>query len=340
MEVFRLLSQDITHDILKILSQNNSTKEQLILLLHTPEEKIKDALNSLLDAGLIKRDGIYYITCSETIENTVAKLMRYCSPKSEEDGGPYRLDTKESLEKYFLINQRNETYHASFERELAFYESVRSGNLESVKTLYTKLGGEGFGMLSADPLRNLKYHLVVSIAMITRFCINGGMLPEKAYCLSDTYVMKTDECKSREEIDEVHYEMTIDFTRRMRQIQNRRIYSKPIINSLDYISDNLHNRILIQDVADFLSLSVPYFSRLFKEEIGFTFSEYVTVKKIEVAANMLQFSDYSAVEISNLFNFSSHSYFIKVFKKHMGMTPKEYRRNYYTVGWMNDRLTR
>ena len=192
--------------------------------------------------------------------------------------------------------------------------------------------------MSNDSLRNLKYHLVVTIAMITRFCINGGMPPEKAYDLSDVYVLKTDECKSREEIDEVHYEATTDFTRRMRQLQNRRIYSKPIINALDYISDSLHNRILIQEVADFLSLSVPYFSRLFKAEIGLTFSEYVTVKKIEAAANMLQFSDYSAMEISDIFNFSSHSYFIKVFKKHIGLTPKEYRSRYYTIGWMNENI--
>lgn len=334
LKIFSLLSQEDICNILDILSHNNSTKEQLILLLRISDEKLTEKLNLLLDAGLICKSEIYYMISQKPFEKAITKLMQYCSPQYGGDGlhGLNRV----SLDKFFLISQENAVYHAPFEKELAFYESVRSGNLETVKTLFTKLGGAGFGVLSSDPLRNLKYHLVVSIAMITRFCINGGMPPEKAYSLSDIYVMKVDECISREEIDELHYEMIIDFTRRMRQIQNRRIYSKPIINALDYISDNLHNRILIQEIADFLSLSVPYFSRLFKEEIGVTFSEYVTVKKIEAAANMLQFSDYSAVEISNLFNFSSHSYFIKVFKKHMGMTPKEYRKNYYKVGWMDN----
>lgn len=335
MEEFRLLSQEITQNILNVLCHNNSTKEQLILLLHISEEKVAKALDLLLDANLIQLDGIYYTICSEPFEEAAVKLMHYRPPKEDIEDEPYRIDAKESLDKHFFAKREKGVYHAPFERELSFYESVRSGNLETVKTLFTKLGGEGFGVLSNDSLRNLKYHLVVTIAMITRFCINGGMPPEKAYSLSDIYVLKTDECKSREEIDEVHYEATTDFTRRMRQLQNRRIYSKPIINALDYISDSLHNRILIQEVADFLSLSVPYFSRLFKAEIGVTFSEYVTVKKIEAAANMLQFSDYSAMEISDILNFSSHSYFIKVFKKHIGLTPKEYRSRYYTVGWMN-----
>jgi AraC-like DNA-binding protein len=60
-------------------------------------------------------------------------------------------------------------------------------------------------------------------------------------------------------------------------------------------------------------------------------------KKIEAAANMLLFSDYSSLEISNYLNFSSQSYFIKQFKKQMGVTPKEYRRRFYTVGWMNSK---
>jgi AraC-like DNA-binding protein len=337
LELFALLNQTITSSILDILSKNSSTKEQIILWLHISEEKVTEALRQLIEAELIYQDGMYYIISSETFEKAAIQLMKYCTANEFDidDNEPYRLDTRQALNKHFFAQRETGFHHASFDRELAFYESVRSGSLETVKTLFTPLGGEGFGVLSYDPLRNLKYHLVVSIAMVTRFCINGGMLPEEAYNLSDIYILKTDASNSKEEINTVHYEMTVDFTRRMRQIQNGRVYSKPIILALDYISDRLHNKILIQDIADYLSLSVPYFSRLFKMEIGLTFSDYVTVKKIEAAANMLQFSDYSAVEISNYFNFSSHSYFIKVFKRHMGLTPKEYRSRYYSIGWMH-----
>lgn len=246
----------------------------------------------------------------------------------------YHINTRKALSEHLFSNRENGFSYAPFEREMAFYESVRSGSLETVKNLFTPLGGEGFGKLSDDPLQNLKYHLVVSIAMITRFCINSGMLPEEAYSLSDIYIRQTDHCKSVEEINDVHYNMTIEFTKRMRQINTGHGYSKVVTNILDYISDHLHEKLLVQDIADHVGYTVPYISRLFKAEVNTPLSTYIMQKKVEAAADMLHFSDYSALDISNYLNFSSQSYFIKQFRKYMGITPKEYRERFYTVGWM------
>lgn len=247
----------------------------------------------------------------------------------------YHLNTRKALANHFFQQRENGFSHAPFEREIAFYDSVRSGNLEAVKNLFTPLGGEGFGKLSNDPLQNLKYHLVVSIAMITRFCINGGLTPEEAYSMSDIYIQRTDICKSRTEINEVHYSAVVEFTKRMRKINNGKGYSKNVTIALDYISDHLHDKILVQDIAEYLNCTVPYISRVFHDEAGMPLSSYIVKKKIEAAANMLQYSDYTASEISNYLNFSSQSYFIKLFKKHIGMTPKEYRAKYFSVSWMN-----
>ncbi len=259
------------------------------------------------------------------------KVPQNAEPQEEEI---YHLDTRTALAEHLFTKRETGFRHAPFEREIAFYESVRSGSLETVKTLFTPLGGEGFGTLSQDPLQNLKYHLVVSIAMITRFCINGGMQPEEAYSLSDVYIQKTDRCLSVDEIRGVHYEMTIAFTKRMRQINSGKMYTKTMLAVLDYISDHLHERILIEDLAAAVSRTPPYLSRMFRREMGMPVSEYINRKKIEAAANMLQFSDFSALDISNYLGFSSQSYFIKLFRKQIGLTPKEYRSRFYTVGFM------
>lgn len=254
--------------------------------------------------------------------------------KNIPDNEIYHLNTRKALSEHLFVSRENGFRHAPFEREMAFYESIRSGSLETVKTLFTPLGGEGFGKLSEDPLQNLKYHLVVSVAMITRFCINSGMTPEEAYSLSDVYILQTDACRSVDEINDVHYTMTIEFTKRMRQINTGTVYSKTVTKILDYISDNLHEKLLVQDIADYVGCTVPYISRLFKKELNMPISSYVMQKKVEAAADMIHFSDYSALEISNYLNFSSQSYFIKQFRKYIGITPKEYRERYYTVGWM------
>lgn len=228
-----------------------------------------------------------------------------------------------------LFSAREEgLVHASFDREIAFYESICSGNIELVRMLSTPLCSEGYGILSRDALRNIQYHFAISAAMIARFCIRAGMTPEDAYHLSDLYIQKADMCRTTDAVHATHTEMLESYTRQMRRVRNSNIYSKQIVRVLDYISDNLHSRILLEDAAGHLGLSGAYLSRLFRAETGMTFVEYVHRKKIESAANLLRYSDYSTLDISNLLAFSSQSYFIKIFRKYMNMTPHEYKTAY------------
>lgn len=231
---------------------------------------------------------------------------------------------QELIYKQFL-NREYTIKHLPYEREIEFYQSVQSGNLKQVKSLMMPLAGDGFGLLSKDLIRNLKYHLIISIAMITRFCIDGGMEKEIAYDISDIFVNRTDLCNSETEIKELHYKMIVYFTKKMKEIKQRHLYSKAVIISLDYIYDHLHEKITLTDIATYLSLTPQYFSRLFRTETGITWSEYILRKRIETAQNMLKYSNYSASEISSYLCFSSQSHFIHCFHKQVGMTPKVYQ---------------
>ena len=239
---------------------------------------------------------------------------------------------KENSEKKIaelLFQQREEGFErASFDREIAFYESIGAGDMEMMRFFAAPLFCEGCGVLSKDALRNLKYHLVVSAALIARFCIRYGMTPEKAYQLSDFYIMKADEAKTEPEIRAVHKEMLEGYTRKMQKVKNSKIYSKQIVKAISYISEHLHGKVLLEDAADYLNISKSYLSRLFQKETGVSFNDYVSQQKVTSAANLLRYSNYTDLEISNLFAFSSQSYFIKVFRKYLGMTPKEYKKQY------------
>lgn len=74
---------------------------------------------------------------------------------------------------------------------------------------------EGTGVLSRNPVTNLKYHFVVTAAMLTRYCIDGGMEAEQAYRLSDFYILKMDSCTSLRQIADLHHTMAKDFTGKM-----------------------------------------------------------------------------------------------------------------------------
>lgn len=85
------------------------------------------------------------------------------------------FDTERKIAEHLFSKREDDFEHASFDREVAFYESICSGNMELVKVFMKPLFCEGCGILSEDFLRNLKYHMVVLAAMIARYCINGGM---------------------------------------------------------------------------------------------------------------------------------------------------------------------
>ena len=154
------------------------------------------------------------------------------------------------------------------------------------------------------------------------------MSPEESYTLSDFYIMKTDKCRTEAEIRRVHLEMIEDYTGKMRRIKLNGAYSRQIVHGVDYIITHLHSRILLEDAAKHLDISPAYLSRLFKKETGMTFSDFVNKQKIEEAAALLLYTEYSDTQISTLLAFSSQSYFIKVFRKYMGTTPKQYKKQY------------
>lgn len=226
--------------------------------------------------------------------------------------------------------------HRKLESELSFYEAVVDGNMELVEKnckMKDFSNPEGMGKLSENPLQNLRYHFVVTVAMITRYCVHGGMEQDKAYSLSDFYILKMDKCKTIEEISELHDVMSKDFCQQMSIIKKSNILSKPIVLCIDYIYSHIHFRITLEELAEYLKLSKNYLSALFKKEMGMPVSTYIMKLKIDKACNLLQLSDYSLSEIANYLSFSSESHFIHTFQKEVGMTPNKYRKSNFRTDW-------
>lgn len=221
-------------------------------------------------------------------------------------------------------------FRAPLAPEMDFYETIRSGNLRKVKSLLTEPFHEkkGLGILSDNPLQNLKYHLTITTALVARFCISGGLSQSEAYSLSDYYIRLADDASTPEEISGIHNEMCLHYARLMSSLHQSAISSKAVSTAINYIYEHLHTRITLEGLASVTNLSAPYFSRLFKKETGYSVSGYIMNKKLETAKSMLASSDYPIAEISASLAFPSQSYFTNVLKKDCGLTPKEYRNKY------------
>jgi len=109
------------------------------------------------------------------------------------------------------------------------------------------------------------------------------------------------------------------------QLDTPQTVSKEIANALSYINDYYMENISLEDVAGAVFLSSYYLSRLFKREVGVNFSSYLLSKRLDEAKHLLKATETPILKISNSLSFSDPSYFCKVFKKHIGYTPKEFR---------------
>lgn len=232
-----------------------------------------------------------------------------------------------------FLQRENMTRHHTYDEELLQYEYIKEGNMSSIEESKRLFRKGNTGVVSNDPLRNTKYLFVASVTLATRFCIEGGMEAETAYNLSDLYIQQADKCTSILEVQELQTEMIIDFTKRMAVEKNKVIFSKPILLCIDYIYYNLHTSITVKDLAKNVDMTPTYLSYLFKKETGISISVYIKNKRVEAAKNMLKYSNYTYIDISNYLSFSSHSHFIKIFKQHTGYTPKEYRKRFFRHNW-------
>ena len=232
--------------------------------------------------------------------------------------------------------QDEEFLHRDPTEEQRFYLAIATGRVDYVRKNCEErrfLDATGVGSLSRDPVQNIKYHFVVGAALIIRICYEHGMELEKAYRLSDFYIQKLDDLHTVEDVNTLHDKMCMDLVRQMRVIRNRPAKSRPINDCLNYIYAHVKERITIEDLAEYTDNSTSYISRLFKEELGMSTSDYIRNVKLDAAKNMLRFSDYSLIDISNYLAFSSQSHFIQLFQKETGMTPKKFRETYYATQW-------
>ena len=98
-----------------------------------------------------------------------------------------------------------------------------------------------------------------------------------------------------------------------------------ICRGIDYIKNNLNQKLKLDDVAASVGLSKYYFLREFKKITGCTFSSYINLIRCEYAKVLLSNNQYTIKEVAILCGFDNYSYFTNVFKKYTKMLPSEFK---------------
>lgn len=101
----------------------------------------------------------------------------------------------------------------------------------------------------------------------------------------------------------------------------------PVVQSaVQFIHRHLDRRLTAGDIAQHAKVHPDYLSSLFKKEMGLAMMVYIQKQHVEEACALLTGTDLSLADIARQCQFSSPSRFADIFKKHMGMTPTEYKQ--------------
>lgn len=217
--------------------------------------------------------------------------------------------------------------HATYEFEQYMLACIREGQLEKLKRHLLQTGTRGSigPMGNNDPVRQQKNAFICAVTLTTRAAVEGGLSPESSYSLSDLYIQQVETMKDVLQIMTLTESMLYDFTNRVNHRKHTQHYAKLVNDCCNFIDEHVRENLRVSEVAAFTGFSPDYVAKKFREETGITIGDYIRNAKISEAKSLLQYSELSLADISELLAFSSQSFFTSVFKQVTGVTPRQYR---------------
>ncbi len=218
------------------------------------------------------------------------------------------------------------TGHNTYDLEQTLLSYIQHGRPDEMEKLFQMPATGRAGTMAQDTIRQQKNLLIVTATLSSRAAIRGGMDSEAAFALSDLYIQKAELLSSYEALSRLSMEMSMDYAKRVANLQCGDTNRKIIRDARQYILSHIHQRITTEQLAAALGKNRTYLCACLKEETGSTVNDYITQIKMEEAKRLLRFSQKTLREISEQLGYSTQSYFQNVFKKAVGITPLDYRK--------------
>lgn len=229
-------------------------------------------------------------------------------------------------------HSQTKTLHGDRLFEQKLLDLVREGRPEELKELSSiKKEEEAASILSKSSyIRSLKNHIIALTTLVSRASIEGGLQEELAYSLHDRYILQLEELNRLDDVKRLGRTVAFNFAKKVKEVKDER-YSQTITACKAYIDKHIYQEFNHDDVANHVDLSPKYLSVLFKQEVGISVSDYIQQAKIHEAKRLLAYSKTPLSEIASLLHFNDQSYFSRVFKKWVRLTPKKYRETYHLI---------
>ncbi|WP_158084397.1 helix-turn-helix domain-containing protein [Marispirochaeta aestuarii] len=224
----------------------------------------------------------------------------------------------------------NELYLYHSEKERTIINKLKTGNHREAVVEIDELMKEIYenGNISYDYLENIFIRITSSIAEVL---IDTGISVDEVF---GTHYNLYDELSQRETLEDIGAwlkRISFKLTHAINEHNLKRL-DRNVEKIIAYIDDHLQEDISLNSLAELVGFSTSYISKIFKENIGINYIEYLSKKRIEKSKLLLKDTIFNIKEIGFRVGFNNIQTFLRTFKRHEGITPGQYRENIRNSG--------
>ncbi|GHV73116.1 hypothetical protein AGMMS49940_04180 [Spirochaetia bacterium] len=227
------------------------------------------------------------------------------------------------------------------EKERQLLTFLRRGDNEAARQVLDEILAILF-IANPDSFTFMQYRAIELVVLISRAAVTSGNAGDMLLELSNRYLMRIQEAQTTEELIDLLYLVVDSMTGEISPFKGVR-HALSLRRAERFIRENYTRKVSLQEIAAAAGLSAPYFSTIFKEEMGENLSGYLNRLRVDKAAGMLTETGLTLSEIASFCGFEDQSWFSKIFKNYTGMSPGKYREQNRTdgpesagQGWVKD----
>ncbi|GHV73117.1 hypothetical protein AGMMS49940_04190 [Spirochaetia bacterium] len=209
------------------------------------------------------------------------------------------------------------------DKERMLLAALRRGDHEAGRKILKELLGILF-LSSPQSLTFIQFRAIELVVLLSRAAMGSGSADDTLLETNNRYLRRIQEVKTAEELTEVVHIIVERMSVQIFSFQGVR-HASALRKAEKFIWENYTRKISLREIADAAGLSAPYFSTVFKEEMGENLSAYLNRLRVEKAGHMLTETNLTLSEIASSCGFEDQSWFSKIFKSYTGISPGRYR---------------
>jgi YesN/AraC family two-component response regulator len=162
------------------------------------------------------------------------------------------------------------------------------------------------------------------VVLLSRAAIEGGADANQIFMLNDEYTNNLERFRTLEDLSVWLNDLIHKFVHYIFDFKDVKHFDA-LHKVVGYINENYAKKLTLDEIAGRVYLSKSYLSKIFKEEMRCSLTNYINKIRIEKSKALLLDDSVSLADVTQLVGFDDQSYFTKVFKRIVGVSPGKYR---------------